>query len=34
MTGFKTPEPYLQIVFYHRLQEIRGTYLLDAPREP
>nr|VFJ73721.1 MAG: hypothetical protein BECKFW1821C_GA0114237_10545 [Candidatus Kentron sp. FW] len=34
MTGFKTPEPDLQIAFYHCLREIRGTYFLDALREP
>jgi len=30
MNGLKIPEPDLQISFYHRLQEIRRTHLLDA----
>lgn len=30
MSAFKIPEPDLQIEFYHRLQKIRETYLLDA----
>ena len=30
MTPLKIPEPDLQIAFYKRLQDIRGTYLLDA----
>ena len=30
MTIFKIPEPDLQISFYHRLQEIRHTHLMDA----
>jgi hypothetical protein len=27
---FKVPEPNLQLTFYHRLIEVRETYLLDA----
>ena len=30
MSQFKIPKPDLQITFYHRLREIRKTYLLDA----
>lgn len=30
MSNLKIPEPDLQISFYHRLQEIRRTHLLDA----
>jgi hypothetical protein len=30
VSKLKTPEPDLQISFYHRLQEIRRTHLLDA----
>ena len=30
MSKLKIPEPDLQISFYHRLQEIRRTHLLDA----
>ena len=30
MTNFKTPTPDLQIAFYHRLMEIRKTYLVEA----
>ena len=30
MKQFKIPRPDLQIAFYHRLKEIRKTYLLDA----
>jgi len=27
---FEVPEPNLQLTFYHRLIEVRETYLLDA----
>jgi hypothetical protein len=30
MKKFRVPEPDLQITFFHRLQEIRNTYLLNA----
>ena len=30
MSRFKVPEPDLQIEFYHRLEKIRQTYLLEA----
>jgi hypothetical protein len=30
MTQFEIPKPDLQIAFYHRLREIRKTYLLNA----
>jgi hypothetical protein len=30
VSTFKIPEPDLQIEFYHRLQKIRASYLLDA----
>jgi len=30
MSPFKIPKPDLQITFFHRLKEIRKTYLLDA----
>ena len=30
MKEFRVPEPDLQITFFHRLQEIRNTYLLNA----
>lgn len=30
MSRFKIPEPDLQIEFYHRLENIRRTYLLEA----
>jgi hypothetical protein len=30
MKKFRVPEPDLQITFFHRLQEIRSTYLLNA----
>ena len=30
MKKLKVPEPDLQITFFHRLQEIRHTYLLSA----
>lgn len=30
MNPFKIPKPDLQITFFHRLKEIRKTYLLDA----
>lgn len=30
MSTFKIPEPDLQVEFYHRLERIRETYLLDA----
>lgn len=30
MSPFEVPEPHLQLTFYHRLIEIRETYLLDA----
>ncbi len=32
MSKLKIPKPDLQITFYHRLQKIRHTYLLDALR--
>ncbi len=30
MSEFRVPEPDLQITFYHRLQDVRRTYLLEA----
>jgi len=30
MSLFKIPKPDLQITFFHRLKEVRKTYLLDA----
>jgi len=30
VSNLKVPEPDLQVAFYHRLQEIRHTYLLEA----
>jgi hypothetical protein len=30
VSPFEVPEPNLQLTFYHRLIEIRETYLLDA----
>jgi hypothetical protein len=30
MTKLKIPEPDLQISFFHRLQDIRHTHLLDG----
>jgi len=30
VSPFEIPEPHLQISFYHRLTELRQTYLLDA----
>jgi len=30
VSPFEVPEPHLQLTFYHRLLEIRETYLLDA----
>jgi hypothetical protein len=30
VSPFKVPEPNLQLTFYHRLIEVRETYLLDA----
>jgi hypothetical protein len=30
VSTFKIPQPDLQIEFYHRLEKIRGTHLLDA----
>jgi hypothetical protein len=30
MSRFKIPEPDLQVTFFHRLREIRETYLLEA----
>ncbi len=30
MSQFETPEPHLQITFYHRLMEVRETHLLNA----
>lgn len=30
MSIFKIPDPDLQIEFYHRLEKIRESYLLDA----
>ncbi len=32
MSKLKIPEPDLQITFYHRLHEIRGTFLMEALR--